>query len=360
VDVGWVMTAFGLGSVLGSWLGGLFTDKLGAYKVMVSSLLLSSVLFVLLQYLESFEAICLGVFLVITAADMFRPAVMVALGSYSSAENRTRSVTLIRLAINLGFAAGPAAGGLIIATIGYGGLFWVDGITCLFAGIVLLRTLHPKKRTNTTIEEVKENPQSAYKDLTYWVFFAGMALFGFVFLQLFSTVPLFYKDVVLLDEKEIGLLMGLNGLMIFLIEMPLVKFLEGKPLNSLNIIITGGVLVGLSFLLFNISTSVSVIILSVVLVTLGEMFAFPFSNSFAINRSKRGKSGQYMALYMIAFSVAHILGHNTGMQLINWKGYTFTWYAMSGVMFICILLFFWLSKRVKIENKVLSAQKVKS
>ena len=38
-DVGLVMTAFGLGSVIGSWLGGKLTDKLGAYKIMVLSLI---------------------------------------------------------------------------------------------------------------------------------------------------------------------------------------------------------------------------------------------------------------------------------------------------------------------------------
>ena len=34
-QVGWVMSAFGLGSVVGSWLGGKLTDKIGYYKVMV-------------------------------------------------------------------------------------------------------------------------------------------------------------------------------------------------------------------------------------------------------------------------------------------------------------------------------------
>lgn len=37
-DVGWVMSYFGLGSVVGSWLGGKLTDKIGFYKVMILSL----------------------------------------------------------------------------------------------------------------------------------------------------------------------------------------------------------------------------------------------------------------------------------------------------------------------------------
>jgi MFS family permease len=73
------------------------------------------------------------------------------------------------LAINLGFSLGPAVGGLIIVSVGYQGLFWVDGVTCLLAAVLLLNVLHPKKVK--TLDEVKvENPVSVYKDKAFWVF----------------------------------------------------------------------------------------------------------------------------------------------------------------------------------------------
>ena len=76
------------------------------------------------------------------------------------------------------------------------------------------------------------------------------------------------------------------------------------------------------------------------LVTIGEMIAFPFSNSFALNRSDGKKRGSYMALYSIAFSMSHIFGHNSGMQLIDKFGFHFTWYTMLGLAGVaCILLF---------------------
>jgi predicted MFS family arabinose efflux permease len=60
----------------------------------------------------------------------------VSLATYSKPENRTRSLTLVRLAVNLGFA-GPALGGLIIMNMGYGGLFWVDGSSCIISILIL-------------------------------------------------------------------------------------------------------------------------------------------------------------------------------------------------------------------------------
>lgn len=338
-EVGWILTFFGLGSVTGSWLGGKLTDKIGHYKTMAGSLILSSILFVLLQFPTSFWSICIGIYLVMTVADIFRPAVFVAINAYSKPQNRTRSITLIRLAINLGFSAGPAIGGIIIETGGYSGLFWVDGLTCLMAGILLLRLLHPK-RSSTEFEDIVANAKSAMSDKLYLIFVFAMMLFGFIFIQYFSTMPLFYSESHNLDEFEIGLLLGLNGLMIFLFEMPLIKFMESRRHTAIGYVILGTLLTGLSFLVINLTDWVGVLVAGMLLATIGEMIGFPFSNSFALSRSDGKKRGSYMALYSIAFSVSHIFGHNSGMQLIDNFGFEFTWYTMLGLaLFACFLLY---------------------
>ena len=340
-QVGWILTFFGLGSVAGSWLGGKLTDKMGHYKTMAGSLILSSVLFVLLQFPNSFWGICIGVFSVMLVADTFRPAVFVAINAYSKPENRTRSVTLIRLAINLGFSAGPAIGGFIIANAGYSGLFWVDGITCLAAGFLLLKLLHPKKAQQNE-QAINPIPKKTLSDKPYLIFIAAMILFGLIFVQYFSTMPLYYSKVHLLSEFEIGLLLGFNGLLIFLLEMPLIKFLESKKRTSIFHVITGTILTGISFIVINLTGWVGILLVGMLLVTIGEMIAFPFSNTFALERAERGKQGSYMALYSIAFSISHIFGHNTGMQLIDKFGFDFTWGFMALLAAIACGLLIWL------------------
>lgn len=348
-DVGWIMTAFGLGSVAGSWLGGKFTDKIGAYKTMVFSLTLSGFLFLAVQYASSFEGFCIGIFVLMAISDMFRPAMFVALHTYSKPENKTRSVTLIRLAINLGFAVGPALGGLIITGIGYNALFWVDGLTCLLAVALFINVLNPKK--SPVKEEIKTVlPTSAYKDRTYWLFVLAMLLFGLVFMQYFSTIPLFYRDGHGLSELQIGLLFGINGFIIFAFEMPLVKWLEksNKTLESLMII--GVFMVGLSVLAFNLTGWSGILVISILLMTFGEMILFPFSNAFAMERSNRGNRGEYMAMYMMAFSFAHIFSHNGGMQFIDSIGFTPTWYIITGLAAISIILLLFLKGAIKRES----------
>ncbi|NND11930.1 MAG: MFS transporter [Flavobacteriaceae bacterium] len=344
-DVGWIMSCFGLGSVAGSWLGGKLTDRIGYYHVMLFSLFSTGVLFIGLQFLSTFESICIGIFLVMLVADSFRPAMYVALSAYSKPENKTRSVTLIRLAINLGFSAGPAVGGLIIATMGYEGLFWVDGITCIIAGILLLYVLHPRS-TKVQDEVVNNNPISAYRDKSYWIFLAAMLLFGIVFLQYFSTIPIYYKDAHSLSEQQIGLLMAMNGLVIALFEMPLIKWLEGRRNTKSGLMAIGVILVALSFVVLNLTSWVGILIIGMLLMTIGEMIFFPFSNSYALQRAKRGNQGEYMAMYSIAFSVAHIFGHNSGMQLIDRYGFDFTWHVATIMMILCILLLYILRNRM--------------
>lgn len=349
-DVGWVMSAFGLGSVVGSWLGGKLTDKIGYYKVMVFSLVSTGVLFIALQFLNTFESFCFGIFLVMLVADSFRPAMFVALSAYSKPENKTRSVTLIRLAINLGFSAGPAIGGVIITTISYGGLFWVDGITCIAATLVLINVLNPKK--SKTLDDVKtENPKSAYADKAFLIFLVAMMLFGIVFLQYFSTMPLYYKDVHQLTERDIGILLGMNGFIIFVFEMPLIKWLENSRFTKTGLMLFGAILTGLSFIILNFTTWSGILIIGMLLMTFGEMIAFPFSNAFAMDRAQKGNQGEYMALYSIAFSIAHIFGHNAGMRLVDKLGFDNTWYIVTVLAGLCVFLLFILSEYLNAKKK---------
>ena len=348
-NVGWILSFWGIGSFIGTWIGGKLTDKIGYYKVMLFSLFLTGICFILLQYAITFWEFSIGILLVMLVADTFRPAMFVALSAYSKPENKTRSVTLVRLAINLGFSAGPAIGGLIIASIGYYGLFWVDGITCVLAGFLLLQVLNPKKVKELDDIKVK-NPKSVYKDKAFWVFFLAMFIFAFTFLQYFSTMPLYYKDVRLMSEFEIGLLMGFNGFFIFVFEMPLIKWLEDAKYSKVKLIALGLFLLALSFFVLNFTSLFWIVIFGMLLMSIGEMIGLPFSNSFALDRSKNGNPGEYMALYSMAFAFSHIFSHNTGLQLVNTLGYDSMLNIMGTLSLIGVVVLLTLFKMIKKEK----------
>jgi len=347
-DVGWIMSCYGFGSLAGVFIGGKLSDTFGYYKVMYLSLLGTSLIFFSIQFITDFYSLCLGVFSLTLIADMFRPAVWVALDDYSEVENRTRSVTLIRLAINLGFSLGPALGGLLITYISYSSLFWVDGITCLIASFIIIRFLHQKSQIKKDSKDTKKLKLSPYKDGRYLIFWFAMFLIGFTFMQYFSTIPLYYSQRLGMEEDKIGLMLAMNGLLIFLLEMPIVHSLEKGKLDSLKIVIGGSFLLVLSFLVLNIAPLILLAVVGIFLMTFGEMLGFPFSNSYALDRSKLGNQGAYMALYSMSFSMAHILGPNIGMQFSAQYGFESTWYLMAGICFIACLILLVLQRKESI------------
>ena len=349
IQVGWIMSAFGAGSLVGTYLGGVLTDRIGNYKVMCFSLFSTGVLFILLQWADGFWMFCSAIFVIMLVADSFRPAIFVALNAYSKPENRTRSVTLIRLAINLGFAAGPAVGGWIIATMSYTGLFWVDGLTCIAAVILLLVVLNPK-RAKSFAEPEPEKPLSPCGDSVYLIFFAALVLFALAFMQYFSTLPLYYKEVYGWTEDKIGLLLGLNGLLILILEMPVVKYLEGKAGSKMRYVIVGAIFLAFSFLVLNLAHWSGLLIIGMVFMTFGEILAFPFSNAFAMDRSQRGKKGAYMALFSLSFSLAAIFGHNVGMRVVDGFGFDAAWYLMT-ILIILSTFLLWIVRSKLIQEE---------
>lgn len=349
-QVGWIMSCFGAGSVVGSWLGGKLSDKLGFYDVMLGALLSSGIAFIALQYVTGFIPFGIGVFVLMVLSDAFRPAMFVAIRGYATPDTRTRAVTLIRLAINLGFSMGPAIGGLIIATWSYGGLFWVDGLTC-FAAMALLLTKLPRKAAMIDGEAARSTAtRSPYRDGTYLFFLFTTVLICIPFLQYFSSLPLFYNEVHGMNEFAIGVLLGMNGLLIFLIEMPLIKYCEDRAYDRMRILLLSVALFALSFVVLNLFPNIAFLWVGMLLMTAGEMLNFPFMNRFAFDRAEHGATGAYMALFTISWSVAHIIGHTLGLNLIAWYGYEVTWYLFTGMLVLAMGMLVVLKRMVEKEE----------
>ena len=352
-QVGWIMVSFGVGSMLGSWLGGKLSDKMGFYKIMIFSLFTSGLLIFMLQYITSYVGLLIAMFVVMTVADMFRPAMFVSLGAYAKPENRTRALTLVRLAINLGFAAGPAMGGLIIMYVGYKGLFWVDGASCVLA--ILVFALMVKEKVKSPYQD-KKNPgevlrTSVFKDHVFWVFLSVCLITGILFFQLFTTIPLYHREQFNLTELQTGLLLTLNGVLVFFLEMPIVSYIEKHNLNRLKIVVFGTLAMAISLFLMMINFWAGILIVMMLFMTFGEMFAFPFANSFAMSRAPKGHEGRYMAIFTMSYSLAHILSAKTGMQLIANYGYQSNWFFMGSLGLVGVLLGYYALKLVKKESK---------
>lgn len=355
-QAGLAMSCFGAGSVVGSFIGGWLTDKIGFYRTMFWSLFLSGLMFFLIMSFETFSSFCIMVFFLSMVADCFRPASMASISAYSKPENYNRSLSLIRLAINLGFAMGSGVAGFLIALYGYHWLFILDGATCIIAAFsfLLIMTDKPDQEANLIEKSLSNKKGSAYKDYTYLVFVYFVMLMGIVFFQLFSTLPVFLKQEYLFSEKDIGMMDFLNGIIIVVLEMPLVFLLQDRY-NRLSLTIIGSAMIGFAFLIFNLTSMwLLATLVCIFAISLGEVISFPFSNAFALSRSSPGRRGQFMGLYSISFSIAFIIAPTLGMYIAEKHGFGTLWYYMAFLSIFACAGFFrvkYMDERSKRLNK---------
>lgn len=339
-QAGWVMAVFGAGAVCGGFLGGRLVDKFGFYYVQITTLIGGGIMFLILGQMKSYPLICVCSFLLSLINDSFRPANAAAIAHYSKPENRTRSFSLNRLSINLGWSFGGVLGGFIAAH-NYELLFIIDGLTNISGAFLLWFLLAPSKNKDTptrkTTGEQGVTVRSAYKDRAFLMFTLFTVMYAFCFFQLFTTMPVFYREDMKLTEQVIGIIMALNGLIIAVVEMALIHKLEGRGVIT-DYIFWGTLMLAFSFIMFNIfPLAVWVAMLSAVVMSFGEMLSMPFMNTYWISRTEEANRGQYAGLYTVSWSTAQILGPVTGAQIAGLFGFSTLWWTIGG---LCVVVAF--------------------
>ncbi len=340
--VGDLLGLMGLGALLGATVSGWIIARLGATATAVWALAGQGVSFVVLGYLHSWGSI--AALLVVNGAvgQIFRPASSSLLAEVCPEEHRMRAFALYRLAINLGVAIGPAIGGFL-ALVGYLWLFWIDGLTCLAASVALLLWFE-RKAAQQAEAEAPAGHASPWHDGTFVGMLVMTFLLGMVFLQLFTTLPVYLKQVYGFNEATIGLLFAINPVLIVIFEMLLIERLQRK--NPLAIVALGALLVGLSFGMIPFGVGFAWAALFVVVMTLGEMLQSPLLVGFIANRASGPRRGRYMGAFAMTFALSFLLAPVLGMRVADSLSYQALWFGSAAVGAFAAAGFLWLGWRV--------------
>lgn len=340
-ESGIVLSFFGVGSVVGSWLGGYITDRLGAFKVQCFSLFLSAPLFAVIPFFTTVHGLAAMIFVQSVVSESFRPANSVAITRYATPENLTRAFSLNRMAINLGFSIGPALGG-ILAAVSYNFLFIVNAVATLMAGIVyvrffkkrsvqFLRKPGDRKKAENRTEAVKG--RSAYRDLPFIVYSVFCGIFSVCFFQFFNTLPLFYREEAGLNQTMIGYVLGYSGFVIVVMEMLLVSFAE-KRVTPAATLLFGALGTALSYSMLIIDHSIVLIVVSITILSLAEILVLPFMSAITAVRSAGGNKGSYMGLNGMAVAISFIITPYLGTRVASDFGFNVLWGATGLILLV--------------------------
>jgi len=322
---GRMISLYGIGSMAGAYLGGWLSDVIGTKRVQLFSLILSGIGFIILGHIKSPFIIAIALFIIAILNESFRPANATAVGQVTPPDLRARGFAMNRMAINLGVTIGPAIGGFL-AMYNYRLIFWMDGLTCLVAGIILWKFFrHGEFETHLSGPAVDPHIGSPWKDKIYLLFLMLTLTCGLMFVQLFNTWPVYLKDFYALLENKIGTLLAFNAFLVVLFEMPLIHRIGSR--NQLKVISVGTLLLFSGFAILPFGSGILFGAFTVLIWTIGEMLIFPLAISFVSERASDKNRGKYMGMYVTSFALAFVIGPALGTGIYDTWGADSLWFS---------------------------------
>ena len=308
---------------------------------MLASLLGCAVVLMLFGYLRSPYAIIASLILFAALADMYRPAAAAMIGDLVPAAQRPYAFGLMYFAINLGFPFGTVFGGMLAAHW-FRGLFWIDALTAVtYAAIILIyisETLPNRKppdptsdgtesaRPNVQVETGAADGRAAarqiLRDRPFIIFCLGSLLLGIIYVQSFSTLPIFMRSHGL-DVEVFGRLIAINGIMIVLIQIPLTAWM--KRYNRATFVYLAAGITGLGFGATALCDSTAFFALTIMIWTMGEIMFAPFSHAIVTDMAPVAYRARYMGVFTMCFASANMLGAPLGSLVLGLGGGAVLW-----------------------------------
>jgi MFS family permease len=307
-----------IGSV-GQIVGGELSDRLGRSVVLRLAIAARVVMFLataaLIAVKAHFLLVAAGFLAVRFTGSVLGPPVRAIVADVARGNGRTSAYGLLRIGTNVGWAAGPALGGLLVGTVGYASAFLAAAVAS--AAALLLAKL--------AIRETAARPEAekfqlrgvlrAGRDRPFLVFcLLSMAMYLLVG-QFSGTLTVFASEHVHVTKPQIGQLYMLNGLMVVLLQWPATA-LAGR-MGGRAALVAGCLLYAAGYASLATATSLAWLLASMAIITAGEVLFMPTSSTEAANLAPPGMMGRYMGFIGLAETVGWALGPFVGGVLLD-------------------------------------------
>ncbi|MFE3107945.1 MDR family MFS transporter [Kitasatospora indigofera] len=323
---GLVAALFGLGSAVAAIGAGVLTDRAGRRPTLVAAQLGTAVFTAVLGFSDGPVTIAVVAFLVGLFNNASRPAVSAMIADLVPAADRVRAYSLNYWAINIGFGVSAAAAGLI-ATHGYLTLFLLDALSTLLCAVVVFVKI-PETRPDTPALR-PDGPAvglaTVFRDARFMTVVALNLLLALVAQQGSTTLAVDMGQAGI-SSSRYGLVIGLNGLLIVLLQIPVTRLMEGR--NRTALLVAGALLTGWGFGLTALAgSSATFFAVTVAIWTIGEIMNAPTMMGLVAELSPAHARGRYQGVYSLSWSLASFLGPAAGGLLLQYAGGGAVWGA---------------------------------
>jgi MFS family permease len=316
--VGTILLVAAVANAVGQIIGGELADRLGRKGVMVWSLLIRGFIFFLLTlaiiYPQSITVITILLALSYFFGATFEPANNAMVADIVPAGKRTEAYGLLRVGVNVGWVVGPIIGG-IIAAASFAWIMLAAGLVSIVSGIVLVFLVRETKPD--VVEERQRFGLRAIWSMDHsFLFFCFMALLMFLMAgQGTSTFSVYASKAGGVSEILIGTMFAVNGLMVVLFQFPIARMEEG--MRTTNVVAFGSLIYALGFAMLPFCTDYWTLMISMIVITTGEMITAPLLMKAVADLSPEAERGRYMGVFGLFLSFGWMVAPFIGGILMD-------------------------------------------
>jgi MFS family permease len=345
---------FGFSAVLRSApqpFAGWLSDRLGRVAIMGWSQILRSVTFTGVSYAvisgAGFWTIAALISFNYIFGAVLHPAANAMVADLVKREQRIKGFAMMRVAVNLGWAIGPALGGFI-AHRSYGALFFLAAILALLSGLfflIFLKEVPRMKKTEThafrptDIFAFRKDRKLFEHCLISFVLFLAVA-------QLIAALSVYSVDAIGISRAQLGALYAVNGGMVVFLQYFISHIFRKFKLTSQLAI--GSVIYAAGYFLVGLASGFAFLVFCMVIITIAEMIVSPPSVTIVANLSSPEEYGRYMGLFGFFQTTGWSLGPTVGGGLLDFFAETpiLMWFSISILGVIAFVLFINFGRRL--------------
>ncbi len=198
---------------------------------------------------------------------------------------------------------GPAVAGVIIARVGTGYCFLIDGFSYIAVIIALLAMrVKPRKKvtqTDSTLQRLKEGFSYAFRSAPIRSILLLIALFSLTAMPYVTLVPIFATKVLHGDAHTLGFLSAASGL--GALTGGIYLSTRRTVLGLGKIIAFAPILCGFGIIAFALSHVLWLSLLAAMVIGLGSILQIASSNTVIQTIVEDDKRGRVMSLFTMAF-----------------------------------------------------------
>jgi MFS family permease len=182
-------------------------------------------------------------------------------------------------------------------------------------------------------------------DKTFLAFVIASMLMTTVYLQMYSTLSVYLRDVHNLPTQAFGSLLSINAATVVIFQFWITRRLKKIPELLLMAVGTGFYLVG--YTAYGFVSTYPLFLAAMLFITFGEMIIIPVGQALAARFAPEAMRGRYMAFYGLSWAIPSMVGSLAAGLIMDNYNPRWVWYACGILSVMAILGFLFLHTKTR-------------